>query len=88
MRFHLYYDGQLTSAGSNARLNQKHAIRKAVYPQLLELFRRNQNLPKLPEDDRRDWANWKEWEWPHFREFRQWDEERAVFPRGAQNLSP
>jgi hypothetical protein len=42
----------------------KHRVRRAIHPQLLQLFRTSPLLPKL---DHRDWANWQVWDWPVIR---------------------
>ena len=85
MRFTLYYDGPLPSAAKNARTGPKHEIRKAIHPQLLELFRRNRNLPRT--EDGRDWANWDKWIWPALG-YRAWEEDMAVFPKGRLRFVP
>jgi hypothetical protein len=91
MRFFLFFEGSLPSAANKPRTKEKHAIRAAMHLQLLELFRRNRNLPKLP--DGRDWAGWSKWDWPkdwrgHGRHNFAWNEEDAVFSVGDLKFVP
>jgi hypothetical protein len=87
MRFTLYYDGSLPSAANEARLPEKHRVRKAIHPQLLQLFRTS---PLLPKPDHRDWANWAVWDWPVIRQTTgtAWGEDEAVFRCGELHFVP
>lgn len=88
MRFTLYYDGPLPSASKNSRIEEKHLIRRAIHPQLLELYRYNPILPKLPNG--RDWADWPQWEWPTTGPQGRfgWTEDSAVFRAGNLRFVP
>jgi hypothetical protein len=91
MRFTLTFEGRLPSAANSSRLPEKHQVRVQIHRQMLELFRRNENLPKLP--DGRDWSGWTEWKWPRNwrgtgRNDLGWGEENAVFTLGNLKFIP
>ena len=84
MKFTLYYHGLLPSAANSARLPEKHAIRKAVHLQLVELMNRDQNLPKVPGGQ---WHNWEKWKWPVIGN-PAWGEDNTVVLLGTKHFVP
>jgi len=49
MEFHLLYEGELLSSGNHPKPENKHKIRKALHPQLRNLWLTNRNLRQYAE---------------------------------------
>jgi hypothetical protein len=80
MRFTLYYDGPLHSAGHKGLPREKQAIREALYPQFLTLWHTHPALPDGPKGEKNgSWTNWPKWQWSAGLSHPWW-EHKSVFP--------